>query len=140
MNKFNNHLIIRLPGLFGRGIKKNIIYDLLYNNALDYTHQNSIFQFYGLDNLWNDIQIIKNKEINLINFSTEPIRVSDLAKKCFGIKFANKTINIPVKYDIKTKYDKLFGKSNGYIIDKKDVIKQIKLFVTNYKEENKWII
>ncbi|WP_312832212.1 NAD(P)-dependent oxidoreductase [Sedimentibacter saalensis] len=29
-NEFNNSLIIRLPGLFGKNIKKNFIYDMIY--------------------------------------------------------------------------------------------------------------
>lgn len=51
-------LVVRLPGLFGKGIKKNIVYDFLHNNLVDKIHKNSVFQFYNLEHLWQDIQVV----------------------------------------------------------------------------------
>jgi len=48
-------LVIRLPGLFGKGLKKNIVYDFLHNNLLDKIDINSVFQFYNLKHLWRHI-------------------------------------------------------------------------------------
>ena len=48
---FNKYLIIRLPGVFGRGLKKNILFDLLNKNQLDNIYNNDCFQWYDLSYL-----------------------------------------------------------------------------------------
>ena len=47
--QFSECHVIRLPGLFGKGLKKNIIYDLLNDNCLDMINTASSFQYYDLD-------------------------------------------------------------------------------------------
>jgi nucleoside-diphosphate-sugar epimerase len=54
---FDDYLIIRLPGLFGQGLKKNIIFDLHNNKDCTHVNNNAVFQFYNLSNLSNDIKI-----------------------------------------------------------------------------------
>jgi len=97
---FPKSLIIRLPALFGPGLKKNIIFDFLNNNCLDLIHKDSQFQFYDLANLWKDIQIALQNQIQILNITSEPICVSEIAKECFNIEFTNVTSNPPAKYDI----------------------------------------
>ncbi|NNF15498.1 MAG: NAD-dependent epimerase/dehydratase family protein, partial [Gammaproteobacteria bacterium] len=50
-------LIVRLPGLFGTGLKKNAIYDFMHDNDVAQLDSDGVFQFYCLDNLWSDIQV-----------------------------------------------------------------------------------
>src|SRR5215472_8616037 len=50
-DKFSSSTVVRLPGLFGNGLKKNVIYDLIHHNALHLQHAESRFQFYLLDHL-----------------------------------------------------------------------------------------
>ena len=54
-DKFENCTIVRLPGLFGEGLKKNVIYDLLNDNCLEMINTKSSFQYYYLKYLWKDI-------------------------------------------------------------------------------------
>ena len=43
--------ILRLPGLFGKGLKKNILYDLLFQNTIQNICLDSTFQWYNISNL-----------------------------------------------------------------------------------------
>lgn len=129
--KFKNYHIIRLPGLFGLGLKKNIIFDLINSNALDYTHKDSVFQFYDLNNLWKDIQIVLREGVRKINFSTEPVSVAELAKKCFRINFINVTERPAARYDMKTAHSSIFNKKGDYIYSKKDMLKSIQKFANS---------
>lgn len=131
---FDNYLIIRLPALFGHGIKKNFVYDMINNNCLDLTDKDSEFQFYYLDHLWNDITIAIKNAVMIFNITSEPISAHDLAIKCFKIDFQNKTMKPPVKYDIRSKYDYLFNGENGYMYNKDEVFKDMMIFLSKSKK------
>lgn len=125
-------LVVRLPGLFGSGLKKNIIFDFLNNNNLDRVHTDSVFQFYYLGHLWQDIQIAEKNNLSLLNIATEPIRIGEIAEKIFGREFENKPEGqSPARYDFHTKHAQLFGKSGNYLYDKKTVLKDLIDFVRN---------
>lgn len=130
---FDSH-IIRLPGLFGSGLKKNVIFDLLNNNNVDRIHRSSSYQYYNLKNIWRDINTVLNSEVKLINFATEPLITEELAKECFGIEFTNEPKDTkPAKFDMRTKHAAVFGKSGDYIYNKDEEIKDIAVFVKNYR-------
>ncbi len=101
-NRFDA-LVVRLPSLFGKGIKKNIVYDFLHNNLVDKIHKDSVFQFYNLEHLWQNIQVAINNNLNLVNFATEPTSVAEVAAIAFDFDFTNQTQNA-VKYDIHSKH------------------------------------
>ncbi|MCL1464403.1 hypothetical protein [Argonema galeatum] len=123
--------IIRLPGLFGSGLKKNIVYDFIHNNNVEQIHKDSEFQFYYLDNLWPDIQTVLNNNLSLVNFGTEPTSVKEVAREGFGIDFTNKTPNQPARYDMRTKYSHLFGNpTDVYMYSKERVLGELKDFVS----------
>ena len=55
-NNFDNYHIVRLPAIYGDNIKKNFVFDLLNSHCLEWTHKDSVFQYYHLKNLWRDIE------------------------------------------------------------------------------------
>ncbi len=123
--------IIRLPGLFGKGLKKNAIYDLLHNNQVERIHWAAKYQYYNLDNIWRDIKIALNNKLTLVNFATEPVQTKEMAEYCFGIKdFDNEPEGIkPAAWDIHSKYTKLFGGQGFYLYSKTQELRDIKSFV-----------
>lgn len=179
----SDYLIVKLPGLYGKNIKKNFIFDLIniipsmlteakfielcqkddfiesyyinqdngfykykdisesersklkeYFNkigfsALNFTDSRGTFQFYNLSYLWNHIETALNNGIKKINFATEPVRVSELYKYIKNGDFINEVAANPPVYDYKTKHFKLFGGNNGYILNEKFVLRDIKDFV-----------
>ena len=131
--QYNNHHIIRLPALFGKGLKKNIIYDLLHNNELFNIPINSSFQWYDLNWLKQDIDIIIKHNIKLCNLFTEPIdtiRILNL----FNYDI-NSFDNIKkLSYNLKTKYGEYFNSNiNGYIRDSNMVESSIRDYIKFYK-------
>lgn len=127
--QFALHHIVRLPGLFGHGLKKNFIYDLMHTNCLPLTHRDSVFQFYDLDWLWQHLNIVRNNAISLINFATEPVSAREMAAFCFGLEFQNETERPPVRYDMHTKYAALFGRESYYLKSKEEMLTTIQWFV-----------
>lgn len=124
-------LIVRLPGLFGNGLKKNIIYDFLNDNIGDWIHRDSVFQFYNLEHLWQDIQIALERNLKLVNFATEPTSVKEVAAEAFGFEFTNQSQQNPARYDMRSLYFQLFdGCKPGYLYDKNRVLLELKEFVS----------
>jgi dTDP-4-dehydrorhamnose reductase len=130
-HNFEKYLVVRLPALFGPGIKKNFIFDMIHNNCLELTDKDSEFQFYCLNNLWADISVAIQNSIKTLNITSEPISACDIAMNCFGRDFLNTTEKPPVKYDVRSKYDYLFNGKNGYMYNRRTIIKELKEFVNN---------
>lgn len=81
---YEKYNIVRLPGLFGFGLKKNIIYDMIYDNCIDMINLNTSYQWYYLGNLWMDILDTVKKDICIINLFPEPvdsIEIYNIVKK-----------------------------------------------------------
>ncbi len=121
--------IFRLPALFGKGIKKNILFDLLNNNNIEMINYYSTFQWYNLKNLADDIFNYTEKYPNekRFNLFTEPIETSNILE--YFPKYKNKFIKdkTKIEYNFKTKFSK-----NGYINSKENVLKEIKLFIDEF--------
>jgi nucleoside-diphosphate-sugar epimerase len=130
---FENTYIIRLPGLFGNGLKKNVIYDFLNNNMLEAINPKGEFQFYSLGTLTEDIQKVIDNNISLINFATPSISVAEVAKEAFGMDFKNDIDKPGAKYDVHTKYAGLFGLEGNYIQTRERVLRDMKDFVDSEK-------
>lgn len=127
--KFKRQLIVRLPALFGQGLKKNVIYDFLHNNQLEAIHSESMFQFYNLEYLWRDITTAREAGITLLNITSEPVSVSKIALTCFNRVFKNQPHTNPAQYDVRSKHAELFGGENGYLYDAEAILDDISAFV-----------
>lgn len=188
--KYPDALIVRLPGLFGKNLKKNFIYDYinvipfmlkeekfielsekdpelvnyykLQDNgfykvdvseqdkemlkdkfrklgfsALNFTDSRSVYQFYNLGRLWNDIQIALKNGIILWHPATEPVSAGEVYKYLTGEVFNNELGGIPAEYDYRTVLAGMFGGENGYVCSKEDVLNDIKSFVGEIKNYDK---
>lgn len=111
---FAERLIVRLPGLVGPGLRKNVIYDFLNDNNLHAIDSRGVFQFYPMVNLWPDIELALRERLGLLHLTAAPISVADVARLGFGREFTNTLANAPAAYDFQSRHAQLFGGSGRY--------------------------
>lgn len=112
--RFPRHLIVRLPGLVGPGLRKNILFDLHHGNNISAIDSRSAFQFYPMVNLWTDLSIAMETVIDLIHLTAEPITVADAARLGFGRELHQEVVEWPACYDMQSRHAALFGGSGRY--------------------------
>lgn len=125
---FANHLIIRLPGLVGPGLRKNVIFDFLNDNNLHAIDSRGVFQFYPMVNLWYDIQTALNARLQLLHLTAEPISVADISQNGFGKSFDQALANPPATYDMQTRHAQIFGASGHYQYNSRETIQAIRAY------------
>lgn len=133
VSKHFDATIVRLPHIFGEGIKKGPIYDFLNKNQVEKIDSGSILQCYNLDYLWKDITIALNNNLKILNVAVEPISVKEIMRYAFEMEFENKTIAQPLKCDFHTKHAKLWGRNSKYLYDKREALEDLKKFAEAYK-------
>lgn len=122
--------IVRLPGLFGDGLKKNVIFDLLNDNNVDRIHKDGVYQYYNLDNIWKDIQIALDNNLPLVNLATPPVSTEEVVREAFGIEFTNTPADVtPAYWDMHSKYADVYGGEGVYLYTKAQELQDIKAFV-----------
>jgi hypothetical protein len=126
---FRDCRIVRLPGLFGAGLRKNFIFDLMQNpDALHLTDARSEFQFYDMSRLWSDLQVVIEGNLPLVNFATEPVSAAEVAADCFGRRFTNETEKGPVFYDMHTRFAERFGGAAPYMYSRAETLARVSAF------------
>lgn len=107
--------VVRLPGLYGSGLKKNAIFDLLHDHETHKIDSRGVFQFYGVDRLWRDIEIALDNALPLVHLVAPPVSLRDVACDAFGTEFDNEIAAPPPAYDVRTRHASLFGGDDDYI-------------------------
>lgn len=125
---FPKHLIVRLPGLVGPGLRKNVIFDFLNNNNLDAIESRGVFQFYPMVNLWFDIQTSLKAGLKLVHLTAEPIKVAELSESGFGRHFDQTLSSTPALYDLQTKHANVFGANAVYQYSKRETILAVRAY------------
>lgn len=111
---FRQHLIVRLPGLVGPGLRKNVIYDLHNANNLAALDSRAVFQFYPMVNLWPDIRTALAADLRLVHLTAAPLGVAELSLLGFGRSFEQTQPGPPARYDLRSRHAALFGGRDGY--------------------------
>lgn len=126
--KFPEPLIVRLPGLVGPGLRKNVIYDFLNDNNLGAIDSRGVFQFYPMVNLWFDIQTALNANLHLVHLTAEPVSVADIALQGFGKTFDQPASGPAARYDMQTRHAALFGTSGLYQYSARETIQAVRAY------------
>ncbi|WP_380179134.1 NAD-dependent epimerase/dehydratase family protein [Kalamiella sp. sgz302252] len=133
---FEDFMIVRLPGLVGPGLKKNIIYDFHENNNLEQIESRGVFQFYPMINLWYDIQIAIENKLSLVHLTAEPVSVADIASEGFGFVFKNEVIEKPGYYDMRSCHAELFSEKTAYQYNRRETLMAVRAYAQSEAKKN----
>lgn len=125
---FIEPLIIRLPGLVGPGLRKNVIYDFLNDNNLSAIDSRAVFQFYPMINLSYDIEIALDAQLKLLHLTAEPVSVAHIARMGFGKPFDNELASVPPRYDMRTQYAGLFAGTGHYQYSVRETLQAVRAY------------
>jgi len=122
--RFAGAIVLRLPALFGPGLKKNALFDLLHDNQVERIDGRGVFQFYDVGHLRQDIERCIADDIRLLNVATEPIAIADVARDLFCRELSDGS-GEPPRYDVRT----IHVAPRNYLYDRAEVLAQMKRFV-----------
>lgn len=124
-------VIVRLPGLFGPRLKKNLIFDLIEGRDVSGFNPASTFQFYDITRLQSDLEVIKQSGLALVNLAVEPISVADVSDVIGGNPAFS--ADVPkVSYDMHTRHAGCWGRSGRYIVDSVESLQSIGRLAQNW--------
>lgn len=126
--------VVRLPGLFGPGLKKNAVHDLLHGHELHKVNAAGVYQFYDLNRLWADVPLALDSGLPLVNLATEPVSIREVAAEVFDRSFTNDPGTPPARYDMRSKHAPLYGGRGGYLYDRGQVIDGLRAFVRRERD------
>lgn len=125
-DRFDDSITVRLPGLVGAGLRKNVIFDLKHGNNVEQIDPRGVFQFYPMDKLWRDIGVASASGLRLVHLTAEPIGVAELALEGFGVRLPQKTEGQAARYDFRTRHAALFGARGPYQYGKADTLAAVR--------------
>ena len=127
--RFPVHQIIRLPALFGPGLKKNAIYDLMHDNRIEVIDPAAAFQWYPLERLGRDLRIARAHPWTRLNFATEPLTMQAIRARCFPNHQLGTQATPAAHYDMHSLHAEAFGGRGAYLMDRAAVLDAITRFV-----------
>ena len=128
-NTFPRAHIVRLPALFGAGLKKNVLYDLLHERQLERINPASRFQWYPLGLLPGHLRTIKACDLRLVNLFTEPIETHAIIEQFFPHLAVGGSPDPLAHYDLCTRYGTLFGRNERYVLGRAGVVAALADFI-----------
>jgi len=131
-DRFPRHHVLRLPGLFGPGLKKNVLFDLLNGKCLEAINPRSTFQYYDLGHLWTDILRVVGLELPLVNLAAEPILTGDILAAFFpGLAVGAKAAG-EAHYDMRSELARHWGQPGPYQYRREEVLRELGAFIRAY--------
>jgi len=127
---FGDSWIVRLPGLVGPNLKKNVLYDLRHGKSVSEIAVNSQFQFYPLGRIEDDLDTVLRSEPGLFHLVAEPLTLQEIAED-IGINgelFGPPSVNAP-KYEVRSSKTSLWGKSGHFQVSKEESLHAIGQYI-----------
>jgi len=132
---FDSVLVVRLPGLFGQGLKKNVIFDLLNDNQVEKINPDSKIQYYDLDSLWSDVERAMAADIELLHLFPEAVQTADIIERFFPGVAVGSDAGPAVDYAYRSKHAELFDGQDGYIWSRDEVLERMGAYIERCRQE-----
>ncbi|WP_114395854.1 NAD-dependent epimerase/dehydratase family protein [Oleisolibacter albus] len=127
--RFPQALMVRLPALFGPGLRKNALFDLLNDNQVDRIDPDGVYQWYPVERTWDDVERARRHGLTLVNLFTEPVPMRDIIARFFPDAPVRPQAGDPIHYRLKTRYAAAFGAEGEYRLPAGAVLDGIGAFV-----------
>jgi hypothetical protein len=118
---FGDSWTVRLPGLVGQNLKKNVLYDLRHGKPVSEVAINSQFQFYPLSRTGDDLDTVLSSDPGLFHLVAEPLTLQEIAEH-IGIEgklFGSPSVNAP-KYEVRSSKTSLWGSSGHFQVSREE--------------------
>jgi hypothetical protein len=135
--RFSNNVILRLPALFGPGLKKNVLYDLLNDNGVDKINPAGIFQWYPVSRLYKDIARATTANLKLVNLFAAPLLMRDIIDAFFPESSVGLFTQSAPTYNLRTQYAELFGGKDGFIMSADRVMAALGSYIASVRHERR---
>ena len=147
---FPDALIVRLPALYGKGLKKNFLYDLhtltpallkpekyaelAARSALVAAgyEDGQKYQFYPLARLWRDIEAALAAGLTVLNLTPPPVSAAEVYAHLTGGAWQNHLAAAPFDYDLRSRHAALLGGQGGYLCTKEEELAEIAAFMKGW--------
>lgn len=123
-------LVVRLPGLFGPGLKKNVVFDLQHAHEVEKIQPASSFQFYDLTRLAADLDRAWEAGLPLVHLVPEPIRTADIVDRVLGREPLPWNAGPVARYDVRTRHSAVFDGTGPYLENTDEVVRRMRAFLT----------
>lgn len=127
---FPNFHIVRLPAVFGDGLRKNALFDLLTNNATNQISPNGSFQWYPLRRLKDDLHRILQSDVDVVNVASEAVRMDEIVARFFPHSAIGPRDLAGAVYDMRTRHASLLGGKLDYHLVRAQVMEEIASYVS----------
>lgn len=129
--RFPAATILRLPALFGPGLKKNALYDLIHSHEVEKVPRDGIFQWYNVRRLPADMQ--RAAGLPLVHLVTEPLALSSIIDELFPHQKGCGKPGTAARYDLHTIHAARFGGSGSYVASADSVLQELAAYVAEEK-------
>jgi hypothetical protein len=133
--RFPTHAIVRLPALFGDGLKKNALFDLLHEHQTEKLNPAARFQWYPTRRLAGDLRRIAGAGLSLVNLVSEPIALAEVIQRFFPTARVGLPVDPAPHYNLRTRHAALFGGEPPFISRRAQVLAAMADFIKSARRE-----
>jgi nucleoside-diphosphate-sugar epimerase len=127
MNRFEKHLIIRLPAMYGPGLKKNVLFDLLNNRQdVSYPGYENIYEWLDVCDVPDLIVRARELGLDVLNLATEPTVLGVIVEEVFNVVLP-KNDSKSIQYKMRSNHvSSMIKRESPYYFNEAEIIEKIK--------------
>ncbi len=129
LSKFSSSLVLRLPTVYGTGCRDTILTNLLTGENLHDVNINSVFQWYNVNNLNNDMTYFSTMGLDVVNLVVEPIETKMIVTKFFPDRLKDCSLKHREEYDVWSIHPGKMLNAVKYFSDRHYVLRELEKYI-----------